>query len=78
MGADIKTEGKTAIVTGRRELHPAAVEATDLRGGAALIVAALAAEGESSITGFHHIARGYEDIARTLRLLGAKAELTVG
>ncbi len=74
MGADIKTEGRTAIVAGKREIHPAAVEATDLRGGAALAVAALAAEGETTITGVNHISRGYEDIEGTLRSLGADAE----
>ena len=47
---------------------------TDLRGGAALAVAALSAEGESRLTAIHHIKRGYEDLARDLRLLGAQVE----
>ena len=71
MGADIRVSGRTAVVTGVERLHGAPVRCTDLRGGAALCVAALAAEGETSIREIGHIDRGYEDIARDLRLLGA-------
>ena len=58
MGADIKTEGRVAMVCGRKTLHGTSVEATDLRGGAALVVAALGAEGESRVSGLKHIDRG--------------------
>ena len=54
-------------------LHGAEVSAADLRGGAALVVAALAAEGETVIHGLDYVDRGYEDLARTLGELGAEA-----
>lgn len=72
MGAEIRTAGRVAVVSGTERLHAASVQSTDLRGGAALCVAALAAEGVSSVTGLHHIDRGYEDLARDLRELGAE------
>jgi len=71
MNADIKVEGRTAIVTGGARLTGAKVCATDLRAGAALILAALAAEGETEITGVQHIDRGYVNIAENLQALGA-------
>jgi len=71
MNAKIKVEGRTAVVTGSTKLKGAKVCATDLRAGAALILAALAAEGESEITGVHHIERGYVDIASKLQSVGA-------
>jgi len=71
MGADIHACGRVAVVTGAEHLCPAAVRATDLRGGAALLVAALAARGESRIEGVGHILRGYEDPVRDLAALGA-------
>ncbi len=71
MSANIKVEGRTAVITGRAKLTGAKVCATDLRAGAALILAALAAEGVSEITGIEHINRGYVDIANKLKLLGA-------
>lgn len=71
MGADIRVAGRVAVVTGAETLHGAPVRCTDLRGGAALCVAALAAEGETSITEISHIDRGYECIERELRTLGA-------
>ncbi len=74
MGADIKVDGRVAIAQGPGRLHGARVEAPDLRGGAALMVAALAAEGESIITQMRHIDRGYEKIADLLRSVGAEAE----
>jgi len=73
MGADIKTGGKTAVVTGVRALKAARVRAHDLRGGAALVVAALAARGETEITGLHYIDRGYDRLETALRALGADA-----
>ena len=74
MGADIRVEGKVAVVCGVERLHGAALRSTDLRGGAALCVAALAAEGCSRIGQLHHIDRGYENIAADLRALGASVQ----
>ena len=71
MGADIRVAGRVAVVTGAEKLRGAPVRCTDLRGGAALCVAALAAEGETSIDEIGHIDRGYECIERDLRTLGA-------
>ncbi len=71
MGADIRVAGRVAVVTGTQTLRSAPVRCTDLRGGAALCVAALAAEGETSIAEIGHIDRGYECIERDLRTLGA-------
>ncbi|MEG1988031.1 MAG: UDP-N-acetylglucosamine 1-carboxyvinyltransferase [Oscillibacter sp.] len=70
MGADIQVSGRVAMVTGVSKLHGAQVRCTDLRGGAALCVAALAAEGESVISVIHHIDRGYENLAGDLAHLG--------
>ena len=70
MGADIRVEGKVAVVYGVPMLHGAAVQAADLRGGAALVVAALGAEGKSIITGLQHVDRGYQDLDEVLRTLG--------
>lgn len=72
MGADIRTEDRVAVVTGVERLHGAGLSATDLRGGAALAVAALGAEGESRVSGLEHIRRGYADLAGDLRALGAE------
>ena len=72
MGADIRVFGRVALVNGVRALHGAAVECTDLRGGAALCVAALAAEGETHVGALRHLERGYEDICRDLSRLGAE------
>lgn len=71
MGADIKVEGHVAVVCGVPKLYGAPVEATDLRGGAALVAAALGAEGQSVITGLAHIDRGYDGLENDLRRLGA-------
>ncbi|MDO4326347.1 MAG: UDP-N-acetylglucosamine 1-carboxyvinyltransferase [bacterium] len=70
-GAEILVEGNRVCVTGVPSLRGASVHAPDLRGGAALVAAALAADGCSQISGYEHIARGYEDICGSLRLLGA-------
>ncbi len=72
MGADIRVEGRVAVVCGVPALHGAAVEAADLRGGAALLVAALGAEGESVITGVHHLDRGYASLEADLCALGGR------
>lgn len=74
MGADIRTEGPVALLTGVPHLHGARVLAHDLRGGAALTVAALAAEGESIVEGLGHIDRGYHALERALSSLGAQIE----
>ncbi|HEY8487188.1 MAG TPA: UDP-N-acetylglucosamine 1-carboxyvinyltransferase [Limnochordales bacterium] len=71
MGADIRVEGRHAVVRGAR-LHPARVQATDLRGGAALVLAALAAQGLSHIGGLSHLDRGYEELAAKLAGLGGR------
>ena len=71
MGGDIRLEGDTARIRGSAELCGAEVTATDLRGGAALAVAALAARGETVLTGVEHILRGYQGFAQKLRALGA-------
>lgn len=70
MGADIRRRGQRAELFGRGKLSGAEVEATDLRGGAALVVAALGAEGESGIGGLQYIERGYENLAAHIRRLG--------
>ncbi|MDE7248180.1 MAG: UDP-N-acetylglucosamine 1-carboxyvinyltransferase [Lachnospiraceae bacterium] len=75
MGADIRVEGNRAHIRGGRALHNTIVEAKELRGGAALVVAALAAEGTGIVTNRHYIDRGYEDITLSLRELGADIEL---
>ncbi|HCO63111.1 MAG TPA: UDP-N-acetylglucosamine 1-carboxyvinyltransferase, partial [Clostridiales bacterium] len=72
MGADITTAGQVALVRGVPRLHGGRVEATDLRGGGALAVAALGAEGESTLAGLHHVDRGYEQLEQVLQGLGAK------
>ncbi len=74
MGADIRLDGRVAEVEGLCPLTGAAVEATDLRGGAALCVAALAAEGTTEISELRHIERGYEGLARELGRLGADVQ----
>ncbi|RAV17367.1 UDP-N-acetylglucosamine 1-carboxyvinyltransferase [Paenibacillus contaminans] len=71
MNAQIKVEGRTAVVGGNNRLKGAKVCATDLRAGAALILAGLAADGETEITGIHHIDRGYVGIVSRLQELGA-------
>ena len=71
MGGDIRVLGRVAVVNGVRRLHGAAVESTDLRGGAALCVAGLAAEGRTQVYGIHHIQRGYADLPGDLQALGA-------
>jgi len=71
MRGQIKVEGRTAVINGNTKLYGAKVCATDLRAGAALILAGLAADGETEITGTHHIDRGYVNIAEKLRAIGA-------
>lgn len=75
MGADVSVKGKTATVKGVKALHGANVCAGDLRGGAALVIAALAAEGKTSVLNAHHVKRGYYNFDEKLRSLGAKINL---
>ena len=72
MGADITVRGRSALIRGVDRLHAASVTASDLRGGAALVIAALNAEGKSSVLDISHIDRGYADFEGKLRSLGAK------
>ena len=78
MGASIKIEGHSAVVQGVETLQGAQVKATDLRAGAALILAGLIAEGETEIDEIYHIHRGYVDIEGKLRSLGARIRLVEG
>ncbi len=74
MSANIKIEGRSAIVEGGAKLTGGKVTATDLRAGAALILAGLIAEGETEVGGLHHIDRGYVNLTEKLRALGAQVE----
>jgi UDP-N-acetylglucosamine 1-carboxyvinyltransferase len=74
MGADIRTEGHHAIVRGRERLSGAPVRAHDIRAGAAMVVAGLAADGETVVSDAHHIDRGYERLVEKLAGLGADLE----
>jgi UDP-N-acetylglucosamine 1-carboxyvinyltransferase len=71
MGADIRVEGRVAVVCGVPKLTGGSACATDLRGGAAIVIAALGAQGESRVSGLNHIDRGYEHLEEHLRGLGA-------
>lgn len=71
MGADVRSEGRHAVVRGVPRLSGAPVRAFDVRAGAALVLAGLAAEGETTVYDAHHITRGYSDLAGHLRTLGA-------
>ena len=70
LGADISTQGKTAVVSGVERLHGADLCCTDLRGGAAVVLGAMAAEGASTVRELSHIDRGYERFAENLTQLG--------
>ena len=78
MGADIALEGNTAIIEGVENLSGAPVMATDLRASASLVIAALAAEGETVVDRIYHIDRGYECIEEKLRMIGANIRRTAG
>lgn len=75
MGADIRTDSHHAVVRGVERLSGAPVRAHDIRAGAALVIAGLAADGETVVSEAHHVARGYDDIAAKLRGLGAEVRL---
>ena len=74
MGADIETCGKNAIIKGVKTLKGAEVSAMDLRGGAALVIAGLMAEGRTVVKNAFHVQRGYEDLEKGLRALGGFIE----
>jgi len=73
MGADIRTEGHHAVIRGVDRLSAAPVRALDIRAGAAMVIAALCAEGVTEISDMHHVDRGYEDFEAKLAALGATA-----
>jgi UDP-N-acetylglucosamine 1-carboxyvinyltransferase len=74
LGADIRADGHHAVVRGVPQLSGAPVRAPDIRAGAALVVAGLAADGETSVAGVHHVDRGYDDLVGRLASLGADIE----
>ena len=78
MGARIETSGRTAIVHGVSKLHGAEVMATDLRASMSLVIAGLAAEGETQVHRLYHLDRGYERLEEKLSLLGATVERVGG
>ena len=77
MGAQIQVDGKIAVIEGVDRLTGAKLRACDLRAGAAMVIAALAAQGTSEISCIHHIERGYEDIVRKLSNMGADIRVVV-
>ena len=76
MGAKITIEGKTAIIRGVKRLYGATVKATDLRGGAALVLAGLSAKGTTVVENIEYILRGHEDFDKKIRALGGNIEVT--
>ena len=74
MGANIKIDGRSAVIEGKDSLNGAKVKATDLRAGAALVLAGMVSEGITSITDIYHIDRGYDGIDKKLKALGANIE----
>lgn len=78
MGADVRIKGENAIIRGVPMLSGAPVSGTDLRASAALVLAGLAADGETLVKGLHHLDRGYENLEGKLRQLGAKVERVTG
>lgn len=76
MGASIEIQGNSAVINGVPTLNGASVKGTDLRAGAALTIAGLAAEGETRVYGLNHILRGYQDFDATLRSLGAHVSVS--
>lgn len=75
MGANIDLDGKVAMIHGKTKLHGATVEATDLRAGAAMLLAGMIAEGITTITNIEHILRGYENIVTKLTTVGANIKI---
>jgi UDP-N-acetylglucosamine 1-carboxyvinyltransferase len=77
MGAKIKVEGKVAVVEGVPTLYGGELQATDLRGGAALVLAALSAEGRSVVSRLCYIDRGYENLSQNLCVLNGDIRLSI-
>ena len=78
LGADVEINGRVATIHGIKHFSGAEVSATDLRAGAAMILAALAAEGETIIDGVRYIDRGYEDVEEKFRAMGADIDRIPG
>ena len=76
MEAKITVEGKSAIIRGVRKIYGATVKATDLRGGAALVLAGLSAKGTTVVENIEYILRGYEDFDKKIRALGGNIEVS--
>ncbi len=74
MGANVKVDGRTAVIEGVEKLSPARIKAVDLRAGAAMVLAGLATAGKTEIEDIHHIERGYDNIVGKLRMVGADIE----
>ncbi len=74
MGTNIRVEGRSAVIEGVECLHGAPVQATNLRAGASLVIAGLAAQGETCVGGVEHVERGYEHLERKLRSIGARID----
>ena len=77
MGANISVDGKTAIITGVDTLHGTSTSSVDLRGGAAVVIAALAAEGKTEIGTIQTLKRGYDNLVGKLKAVGADIEIIV-
>jgi len=75
MGAKINIEGRTAVIKGTKRIHGTAVKATDLRGGAALVLEGLMAKGTTTVQNIEYILRGYEKFDEKLRKIGANIKL---
>ena len=75
MGAKITIEGKTAVIKGTKKLYPANVKATDLRGGASMVIAALSTKGTTKVDNIEYILRGYENFDKKIQQLGGKIEI---
>ncbi len=75
MGANIRVNDRTAIIVGKTELNGESVVATDLRAGAAMVIAGLIAKGETEVNDIDHILRGYENIVEKLSAVGAKIKV---
>ena len=78
MGAKITIEGRSAIINGVRRLTGTTVKSTDLRGGAALVVAALNSKGKTKIDNIEYILRGYENLDKKLNKIGANIKIEEG
>ena len=74
MGADIRIDGKTAVIVGVDRLHGAVVEARELRGGASLVAAGLGADGNTTVYNTEYVDRGYESFEKNLSACGAHIE----